>query len=674
MGSDKYMPLFETKRAKGRVLYRLFAGTLFTGICFIWAYRVGNIPKRGEDGRWVWIGLLGAELWFGFYWVLTQALRWNRVYRCIFKDRLSQRYGEEDLPGVDIFVCTADSTVEPPIMVMNTVLSVMAYDYPAKKLSVYLSDDGGSKLTFYALLEASKFARHWIPYCKKFKVEHRSPAAYFASLSKSNHHGDTRNLADIKKLYEEMEDRIETATKLGRIPEEAYLKHRGFSQWDSYSSRHDHDTIIQILIDGKDPNATDVDGCALPTLVYLAREKRPQHPHHFKAGAMNALIRVSSNISNGQIILTLDCDMYSNNSLCIWDALCFFMDIEKSHDIAFVQFPQAFENTTKNDTYGGSLLVPYNVELHGMDGLGGPLYIGTCCFHRRDVLCGRKFTKGCKFQWKIDDDNKGRKSIQELEEETKPLASCTYEQNTEWGNEVSDPWFMPFACVISAKYIYSLIEFLCCGGTILGWWNEQRIWLYKRTSSYLFAFIDAILKTLAFTNVTFLITPKVTDEDASQRYEKEIMDFGASTPMFTIIATLAMLNFFCFAGMVMKVIMDANVFKLFEEMPLQILLCGALVLINLPLYQGLFLRKDKGKESAFVLALDRSCPFVCNNRKFSYVTWKHSSTCCLKLLICSHKLLSRHKYKGYNLYPICCFHNQLGATSRQCERWVTKKN
>jgi hypothetical protein len=28
----------------------------------------------------------------------------------------------------------------------------------------------------------------------------------------------------------------------------------------------------------------------LPTLVYMAREKRPQWPHNFKAGAMNALV------------------------------------------------------------------------------------------------------------------------------------------------------------------------------------------------------------------------------------------------------------------------------------------------------------------------------------------------------------------------------------------------
>lgn len=91
MRSEKYLPLFETKRARGLVLFRSFAVTLFVGICLILFYRVSNIPRDGEEGRWVWIGLLGAELWFGFYWVLTQALRWNQVYRLTFKDRLSLR-------------------------------------------------------------------------------------------------------------------------------------------------------------------------------------------------------------------------------------------------------------------------------------------------------------------------------------------------------------------------------------------------------------------------------------------------------------------------------------------------------------------------------------------------------------------------------------------------------
>lgn len=92
MGKEGHSPLFEIKRAEGRVKYRLFAVSIFVGICLIWVYRVRHIPKKGEDGRWGWIGLLAAELWFGFYWLLTQALRWNRVHRRTFKDRLSQRF------------------------------------------------------------------------------------------------------------------------------------------------------------------------------------------------------------------------------------------------------------------------------------------------------------------------------------------------------------------------------------------------------------------------------------------------------------------------------------------------------------------------------------------------------------------------------------------------------
>ena len=92
------------------------------------------------------------------------------------------RYGDK-LPAVDIFVCTADPKIEPPTMVISTILSVMSYNYPPEKLSIYLSDDGSSEFTFYALLEASQFSKQWVPFCKKFSIEPRSPAAYFAQNS-----------------------------------------------------------------------------------------------------------------------------------------------------------------------------------------------------------------------------------------------------------------------------------------------------------------------------------------------------------------------------------------------------------------------------------------------------------------------------------------------------------
>ncbi|XP_062015526.1 cellulose synthase-like protein E1 isoform X1 [Rosa rugosa] len=744
MGEERHLPLFETTKAKGKVLYRFSAVSVSVGICLIWVYRVIHIPKAGEDGRFGWMLLFAAELWFAFYWFVTQALRWSRINRQTFRDRLSERY-ENELPGVDIFVCTADPIIEPPIMVMNTVLSVMAYDYPPEKLSVYLSDDGGSEFTYYAFLEAAEFAKRWIPYCKKYNVEPRSPAAYFVSTAsddQSQNQKQEGDLAVIKKLYEDMATKIGNAVKLGRISEEVRSKHKGFSRWDSYSSKRDHETILQIVIDGRDPNARDVEGCVLPTLVYLAREKRPQIHHNFKAGAMNALIRVSSNISNGKLLLNVDCDMYSNNSKAIRDALCFLMDEEQGHEIAYVQFPQNFDNLTKNELYASlrvyfELLFWYilKVEFHGLDNYWGTLYVGSGCFHRRETLCGKKFSKVNKSEM-IWEDKKGEEiGIHELEESSKSLASCTYEENTQWGKEmglkygcpvedvitglsiqcrgwksvycnptrkaflglapttllqallqhkrwsegnlqitlskysvvwygrgkiglghqlgylrynlwaancwatliystlpslyllrgtslfpqISSRWIIPFAYVIIAN-IGSFVEYLWCGGTSLGWWNDQRMWLYERTTSYLFAFIDTIVHYLGYTDSAFVITAKVADEDVSERYEKEIMEFGGSSPMFTVLATLALLNLYCFAWFLKAAITGTKgIAEVYETMSLQILLCVVLIVINLPLYEALYLRKDKGKLPSSVAFKSMAfAGFACICFKFLY--------------------------------------------------------
>ena len=91
------------------------------------------------------------------------------------------KYRVEDLPPVDVFVTTADSVLEPPIITVNTVLSLLAVDYAANKLAIYVSDDGCSPLTFYSLTEALKFAKTWVPFCKKYKLQVRAPFRYFSN-------------------------------------------------------------------------------------------------------------------------------------------------------------------------------------------------------------------------------------------------------------------------------------------------------------------------------------------------------------------------------------------------------------------------------------------------------------------------------------------------------------
>lgn len=75
---------------------------------------------------------------------------------------------------------TVDPTKEPPLITANTVLSILAVDYPVDKVACYVSDDGAAMLTFEALSETSEFARKWVPFSKKFNIEPRAPEWYFA--------------------------------------------------------------------------------------------------------------------------------------------------------------------------------------------------------------------------------------------------------------------------------------------------------------------------------------------------------------------------------------------------------------------------------------------------------------------------------------------------------------
>ena len=86
---------------------------------------------------------------------------------------------------------------EPPVGVVSTALSAMAFEYPADKLSVYVSDDGGADVTLFAFMEGARFARHWLPFCRENGVQVRSPEVFFASSSSS---GCSAGGGDVDKL------------------------------------------------------------------------------------------------------------------------------------------------------------------------------------------------------------------------------------------------------------------------------------------------------------------------------------------------------------------------------------------------------------------------------------------------------------------------------------------
>lgn len=85
-----------------------------------------------------------------------------------------------ELAAVDFFVSTVDPLKEPPLITANTVLSILAVDYPVEKVSCYVSDDGSAMLSFESLAETAEFARKWVPFCKKYSIEPRAPEFYFS--------------------------------------------------------------------------------------------------------------------------------------------------------------------------------------------------------------------------------------------------------------------------------------------------------------------------------------------------------------------------------------------------------------------------------------------------------------------------------------------------------------
>ncbi|KAF5444553.1 hypothetical protein F2P56_033677 [Juglans regia] len=352
-----------------------------------------RITHPVNDAYGLWLTSVICEIWFAVSWILDQFPKWCPIVRETYLDRLSLRYEKEGKPSeladIDIFVSTVDPLKEPPLITANTVLSILAVDYPVDKVSCYVSDDGAAMLTFEALSETSEFARKWVPFCKRFNIEPRAPEWYFSQkvdyLKDKVHPAFIRERRAMKREYEEFKVRINGLVSMAqKVPEDGWTMQDG-TPWPGNNVR-DHPGMIQVFL-GQN-GVCDVEGNELPRLIYVSREKRPGFDHHKKAGAMNALVRVSAVISNAPYLLNVDCDHYINNSKALREAMCFMMDPTSGKKICYVQFPQRFDGIDRHDRYSNRNVVFFDINMKGLDGIQGPIYVGTGCVFRRQALYG----------------------------------------------------------------------------------------------------------------------------------------------------------------------------------------------------------------------------------------------------------------------------------------------
>ncbi|XP_034711718.1 cellulose synthase-like protein G3 isoform X2 [Vitis riparia] len=596
--------------------------------------------------------ILMADAVLAFMWATSQAFRMCPVGRRVFIEHLEHYAKESDYPRLDVFVCTSDPYKEPPMCAVNTALSVMSYDYPTEKLSVYVSDDGGSKLTLFAFMEAARFAALWLPYCKKNKIVERCPEAYFRSNLSWFPETD-----QIKMMYENMRDRVEKAVQKGSICHD-YITNEGegeaFSRWTDGFTPQNHPPVIQVLLE----SSKDKDNAShtMPNLVYISRGKSTTLPHHFKAGALNVLLRVSGTMSNAPVILTLDTDMYSNDPQTPLRVLCYLLD------------PAMDPKLGRGVFFGGPLETPelnqdhlVNKSINSKEVLAMAHHVADCNFEKqtkwgteigfrygslaedfytgyllkckgwKSIFCNPKrpaFLGNSPINLHSTLNQLMRWSVGLLEvafcryspitfgvKSINPLTGLCYAHYAFWPiwsipitiyafvpqlsllncasifPKASDPWFLLYIFLFLGAYGQECLEFMLAGETIQRWWNNQRMWTIRGLSSLIFGLVEYLLKFIGISTFGFNVTSKVIEEEQRKRYNQGIFEFGVPSPLFLPMTTAAVINLVSFLWGIVQVFKQRELEGLFTQM----LLAGFAIVNCWPLYEAMVLRTDEGK-------------------------------------------------------------------------------
>ncbi|KAL6657841.1 hypothetical protein ACP70R_005621 [Stipagrostis hirtigluma subsp. patula] len=491
-GEEGRALLFRRYKLKGTILhpYRalIFIRLIAFAMFFMW-----RIRHNKSNIMWFWTMSVIGDIWFGFSWLLNQLPKFNPIKTipdiAALKRHCDLSDGTSKLPGIDVFVTTANPIDEPILYTMNSILSILATDYPADRLACYVSDDSGALILYEALVEVAKLATLWVPFCRKHCIESRAPESYFEQEVPPQTGGAPQEIMDdyrrVQMEYDKFKMRLDKLSDTISKRSDVYNSMRTIegdakptwmangTQWpgtwidptENHRNGH-HAGVVKVVLDHpsrghhhgpQDPGfrATDV---LLPMLVYVSREKNPSYDHNKKAGALNAQLRVSALLSNAQFIINFDCDHYINNSQALRAAVCFMLDQRQGDNTAFVQFPQRFDNVDPTDRYGNHNRVFFDGTMLALNGLQGPSYLGTGCMFRRIALYGidpphcrpdnitvksNKYGKSAPFLGSVS------KAIVEERSSTPPpplddtfitememAVTASYDKGTDWGKGV----------------------------------------------------------------------------------------------------------------------------------------------------------------------------------------------------------------------------------------------
>ncbi|KAI3790696.1 hypothetical protein L2E82_03929 [Cichorium intybus] len=157
--------------------------------------------------------------------------------------------------------------------------------------------------------------------------------------------------------------------------------------------------------------------------------------------------------------------------------------------------------------------------------------------------------------------------------------------------QASNTWFKVFAAVYVSSLLQHLYEVLSTDGSLVTWWNEQRIYFIKCISALLFGCADVVMKSLGVAKANFRLTNKVVDKEKLEKYEKGTFDFEGAKMFMIPLTFMVLLNVVCFFGGIKRVISNGNL----DEMFGQVFLSWSTLLFSYPILKGLVPSKQKSK-------------------------------------------------------------------------------
>ncbi|KAF2292235.1 hypothetical protein GH714_017879 [Hevea brasiliensis] len=544
-------PPYETISYNNHI-YRALDIVVLLLLTSLLVYRLLTLNENG----FAWLLALLCESWFTFIWFLTVNGKWNPVEHKTYPERLPQKT-EEFLPPLDMFVTTADPVLEPPIITMNTVISLLAVDYPAQ------------------------FQQEW---------------------------------KDMKDKYERLSRKIQDAVKKGIPPYNLTGDLAVFSNIE----RRNHPSIIKYFgrgmngiqgpcyggtgcfhrrkviyglcpdeVESKASNLTSVTG----NLAYEELQKIFGNSTEFIKSAAQALQgktnipNAPSNLVEAAAYQVAGCGyeygtgwgtevgwQYGSNTEDVLTGM-------KIHSRGWKSKycnpdPPAFLGCAPSG--GPSTLTQQKRWAIGL------LEILICknnpIFHT--ITAKLKFGQCLAYMWILV---WALRCIPELCYVMLP-AYCLI-TNSNFLPKVHEPAFYGYVALFLIYILYTISEYLETGLSIRAWWNRQRMTIITSTSAWLFAILSVILKILGISETVFEITRKeestFTDDGDAGRFTFD------GSPIFLPGTTILMVQFLALVMGLLSV-RDGHYGSRFGEV-----FCSFLVMICfLPFLKGLF---GKGK-------------------------------------------------------------------------------